>query len=88
MDEARIREILNEFIGKITQLPPVRSSVKRQLRERSVYYIDVLEIEGQDILIKVGCEAGTYIRKLCHDVGTLFQVRKTKLRLLLHLLFD
>ena len=28
-----------------------------------------LEIDGQDVLFKIDCEAGTYIRKYCHDIG-------------------
>lgn len=67
--EARLREVFDEFLGKIEQLPPIKSSVKRQLRTRSVYYYDILQIEGQDVLFRVGCEAGTYIRKLIHDMG-------------------
>jgi H/ACA ribonucleoprotein complex subunit 4 len=36
--------------------------------------MDILEIEGRDILFRVGCEAGTYIRKLCHDLGEVLRV--------------
>ncbi len=57
------------FTGKIRQLPPIRSAVRRLERTREIYYFDILEIEGQDVLFKVGCEAGTYIRKLCSDLG-------------------
>jgi len=67
--EQRVREVLKEFEGKIYQRPPLRASVKRRLRTRTVYYIDFLEMEGRNVLFKVGCEAGTYIRKLCYDVG-------------------
>ncbi|MFA6710264.1 MAG: RNA-guided pseudouridylation complex pseudouridine synthase subunit Cbf5 [Candidatus Methanomethylophilaceae archaeon] len=67
--EARIREVINTFIGKIYQIPPVRSSVKRQMRIRNIESIDVLEIEGRKILFKVSCDAGTYIRTLCTDIG-------------------
>lgn len=28
-----------------------------------------MEIDGQDALFRIGCEAGTYIRKYCHDIG-------------------
>ena len=70
--EERIKEVCAEFVGKIKQLPPIKSAVKRQWRWRTVYYIDVLEIKGQDVLFKVGCEAGTYIRKLCSDMGDVF----------------
>jgi H/ACA ribonucleoprotein complex subunit 4 len=48
--------------------------VKRVLRSRRIYYMDILEIEGRDILYRVGCEAGTYIRKLCHDMGEVLKV--------------
>jgi H/ACA ribonucleoprotein complex subunit 4 len=69
LPENRVKEVLEEFQGKIFQRPPIRASVKRQLRVRKVYYLEVLEVDGRNVLFKVGCEAGTYIRKLCHDVG-------------------
>lgn len=47
----------------------MRSSVKRRLRIRTIYYNDLLEINEKNVLFKVGCEAGTYIRKLCYDIG-------------------
>ncbi|MBI4152902.1 RNA-guided pseudouridylation complex pseudouridine synthase subunit Cbf5 [Candidatus Woesearchaeota archaeon] len=69
VDEAEIRKAINDFIGKITQMPPVKSAVKRVLRERTVYSFEIFEIEGKDVLFRVSCEAGTYIRKLCFDIG-------------------
>jgi H/ACA ribonucleoprotein complex subunit 4 len=47
----------------------VRSSVKRQLRTRTIYYNNFLEMDDRNVLFRVGCEAGTYIRKLCYDIG-------------------
>ena len=69
--DQEIHDILEKFTGKIRQLPPIKSAVKREWRFRTIYYIDLLEItnDGQDILFRVGCEAGTYIRKLCSDIG-------------------
>ncbi|MGZ7067418.1 MAG: RNA-guided pseudouridylation complex pseudouridine synthase subunit Cbf5 [Methanobacterium sp.] len=67
--EKKIRDILHEFQGKIFQTPPVKSAVRRELRVRKIYYADILEIDGKDVLFKIGCEGGTYIRKYCHDVG-------------------
>jgi len=67
--ENRVRSVLNEFCGTILQRPPVRSSVRRRLRTRNIYYLNFLEMNGRNVLFKVGCEAGTYIRKLCHDMG-------------------
>jgi len=67
--EDRVKNVLAEFQGTIYQRPPVRSSVKRRLRTRTIYYIDFFEMDERNVLFKVGCEAGTYIRKLCYDVG-------------------
>ena len=64
-----IRSAVSQFSGNVYQMPPVRSAVKRALRLRRIYYIDVLEIQEMYVLMRVGCEAGTYIRKLCHDIG-------------------
>ncbi len=67
--EGAVREICAEFTGKIYQRPPIKSAVKRNLRVRTIYYLRIEEIKGNDVLATVGCEAGTYIRKLCHDIG-------------------
>ncbi len=69
--EDKTRAVLREFEDVIYQRPPLRSSVKRQLRTRRIYYIDLLEINGRNVLFTVGCEGGTYIRKLCYDVGEI-----------------
>ena len=65
----RIMEVCGEFMGPIFQKPPLKSSVVKELRVRTIYYLEVLEIEEQHVLMRVGCEAGTYIRKLCFDIG-------------------
>ena len=65
----QVKKVLGEFEDMIYQRPPLRSSVKRQLRTRRIYYLDFLEMEDRNVLFKVGCEGGTYIRKLCFDVG-------------------
>jgi H/ACA ribonucleoprotein complex subunit 4 len=67
--EEKLREVIKEFTGKIRQTPPVKSRVKREEREREVYSFEILEKNKQDVLFKVHCEAGTYIRKLIHDLG-------------------
>ncbi|RMD58571.1 RNA-guided pseudouridylation complex pseudouridine synthase subunit Cbf5 [Candidatus Woesearchaeota archaeon] len=69
VSEDKLLETLKEFKGEIEQLPPVKSAVARRLRKRKIYYLEILEIEGRDVLFKVGCQGGTYIRKLCHDIG-------------------
>jgi len=69
ISESKIQQTAEEFTGKIKQIPPIKSAVKRQLRTREVYYFNILEIDGQEVLFKIGCEAGTYIRKICDDFG-------------------
>ena len=69
VSEDKIREVFSEFTGKIFQLPPVKSAVKRELRVRNIYYSTIYEIEGRDVLFRIGCEAGTYVRTYCHNIG-------------------
>ena len=69
--ESRVVELLGLFEGEIYQRPPVRSSVRRRLRTRVIYGIDFHEGDGRNWLFTVACQSGTYIRKLCHDVGEL-----------------
>lgn len=69
MPEKKIKGIFAEFTGEIFQKPSIKSAVKRETRTRKIYYFELLEIEENNVLFKVGCEAGTYIRKLCHDMG-------------------
>ncbi len=69
VSEEKLRTVIKTFVGRIYQTPPVRAAVKRQMRIRTVHYIDILEIRGRDVLMRVGCDAGTYIRVLCVDIG-------------------
>jgi len=86
--KAAKKDILSTFKllqGELYQKPPVRSSVKRELRKRTVYNVGVLEIEERSVLFRIGCEAGTYIRKYSHDFGLILgteahmqELRRTK----------
>lgn len=70
-DLDELKRVVREFVGPIYQRPPLRSAVKRVVRIRRVYYIKILEVSGRDVLMRIGVEAGTYIRKLCHDIGEI-----------------
>lgn len=61
--------VLAEFEGDLYQKPPRKSAVVRQLRVRRVHDIAILDRQERRLLVRVRCEAGTYIRKLCHDIG-------------------
>lgn len=69
VEESVVRKTMQDFVGQIEQMPPVKSAVRRQLRKRNIYYIEVIEIQGQDVLFRMGCQAGTYVRKFVHDFG-------------------
>ena len=75
MNIEEIKKAIEEkFIGKIIQMPPVKSRVKRQNREREIYSFELLEKNDKDILFKVKCEGGTYIRKLIDDLGAEIKI--------------
>jgi tRNA pseudouridine55 synthase len=61
--------IVGGFVGPIYQKPPRKSAVSRRLRVREVYGADVLDAEERRALLRIECESGTYVRKLCHDLG-------------------
>ena len=69
IDEEKLKEEMKKFVGKIKQMPPVKSSVKRQLRERMVNKFEVLKFNKKIVEFIADVEAGTYIRKLVHDLG-------------------
>ena len=74
VSENKLREVFSKFVGEIYQRPPLRSSVKRTIRIRRIHYIDLIEYNGKYALVRVGCQAGTYMRKLAHDIGLILGV--------------
>jgi len=74
VEESQVRRVLAEFEDLLYQRPPLRSSVKRQIRTRRIYYNEFIEMNGRNVLFKIGCEGGTYIRKLCYDIGEILGV--------------
>ena len=64
-----LEEVLAQFTGVLYQKPPRKSAVARRLRERTVHALELLETDGRRVLLRVRCASGTYIRKLCHDIG-------------------
>jgi H/ACA ribonucleoprotein complex subunit 4 len=66
---ADLADVLAAFEAPLYQKPPRRSAVTRRLRVREVTELAVLDRDGRRLLLRVRCEAGTYVRKLCHDLG-------------------
>jgi len=81
----KLDKVFEDFKGEIYQMPPVRSAVRRALRTRRIYSSEIIEYKGRNVLFKVSCQAGTYIRTLCHDMGEalgvgahMAQLRRTR----------
>ena len=72
-DIEELRKLIQEnFVGEITQTPPHKSAVKRAPRQRTVFYFNLLETtDNKDFLFETKVEGGTYIRKICSDVGEM-----------------
>ncbi|MHC1721215.1 MAG: tRNA pseudouridine(55) synthase TruB [Clostridiaceae bacterium] len=43
--------------------------IEREPRDVEIFGIDILEVNLPDIIFKVSCSKGTYIRSLCYDIG-------------------
>lgn len=75
--EQKIEELQNlidkNFMGTIKQTPPKKSRVKRQERERDIFEFRLIESSEnkRDFLFISKVQGGTYIRKLCSDLGEL-----------------
>ena len=73
-DMKELQEAIDKnFVGKIKQTPPVKSRVKREERIREVKKFKLLE-QGKnkkDFVFIAEVEGGTYIRKLCSDLGEM-----------------
>ncbi len=68
-DEKKLKRVMEEFVGEIYQVPPLRSAVARKLRKRKIYSLEILDMEGRDVLFRAKVESGVYIRTLCNDIG-------------------
>jgi predicted rRNA pseudouridine synthase len=69
VERERILKLAEEFTGRLYQRPPRKSAVKRALRIREIHNLEILDTDGRLVLFRVQCDAGTYIRSLCHHMG-------------------
>ncbi|MDV3277614.1 MAG: RNA-guided pseudouridylation complex pseudouridine synthase subunit Cbf5 [Nitrososphaerales archaeon] len=81
----RLDGVVREFTGDIFQRPPQRSSVKREVRSRTIHEMELTESQGNLFLMRCLCQSGTYMRKLVYDMGevlgvgaTMVELRRTK----------
>ena len=85
VSDDRLKHVMQEFTGELYQRPPQRSSVRRVTRVRTVYEFDHLESYDRLVLMRILCQAGTYIRKIIYDIGevlspgaTMVELRRTR----------
>lgn len=69
VDPATVEEAADGFVGTVAQVPPETSAVKREERERDIYELEVLEVAERDVLFRVACEKGFYVRTFCEQFG-------------------
>jgi H/ACA ribonucleoprotein complex subunit 4 len=69
-----LNRVFRLFRGRIYQRPPQKSSVRRKLRTREIYSLELIEKSNREILFRVHCESGFYVRKLAHDIGMILGV--------------
>lgn len=86
--EQNINKILQSFIGKQTQTPPMYSAIKVNgkklydyarkgekievpVRNIEIYNLELnkIDIQNNQIEIRIECSKGTYIRTLCEDIA-------------------
>ena len=67
----KLEKVFAKFLGPIYQIPPFQAAVKRELRIRRIYQLEILEHNSSSVLFRVECEGGTYIRNLCEDIGSI-----------------
>lgn len=81
VQKEKVEDVISEFTGEIFQKPPQRSSVKREVRTRTIHELEIQEAEGNLYLLRCLCESGTYIRKLMYDMGEVLGVGGTMVEL-------
>jgi H/ACA ribonucleoprotein complex subunit 4 len=62
-------KLLKHLLEKYNNYHQLKARLSVNLRTREIYEFEIIEIVEQDVLFRVKCQAGTYIRKLCHDLG-------------------
>ena len=74
-DQKQLAEVMKKLTGRVYNVPPEVSAVKVQVRTRKIYTFENLEMKGNDMIARVYCEAGTYIRTMARDLGLLLDMK-------------
>ncbi|MAV78379.1 MAG: RNA-guided pseudouridylation complex pseudouridine synthase subunit Cbf5 [Euryarchaeota archaeon] len=76
-DEADLKKTIASMTGRIYNVPPEVSAVKVQVRTRTIHAFELLDVEGNDAVARISCDAGTYIRTMARDMGLLLNTPVT-----------
>ncbi|MEJ6562670.1 MAG: RNA-guided pseudouridylation complex pseudouridine synthase subunit Cbf5 [Euryarchaeota archaeon] len=77
VDDATLAKVMKQLTGRVYNVPPEVSAVKVQVRTRKIFAFDKMERAGNDMIARVHCEAGTYIRTMARDLGLLLNMKVT-----------
>ena len=71
--KSQVEDCLKRLQGACFQRPPLISSVKRELRVRTIYDYKLIEFDKEKnmAIFWISCEAGTYVRTMCVHMGLL-----------------
>lgn len=85
VDSAQLQAVLNSFLGKSMQLPPMVSAIKKDGKKLYEYAREGIEVKREKrpieitemellqmvptIRFRVVCSNGTYVRTLCEDIA-------------------
>ena len=75
VDEKALKEAMRQLTGRVYNVPPEVSAVKVQVRTRKIFAFEQLDRSGNDMIARVHCEAGTYIRTMARDLGLLLNMK-------------
>lgn len=67
----QLNDVIEKLTGRIYNVPPEISAVKVQVRTRKIHRFELIEATSKQAIVKISCEAGTYIRTIARDMGLL-----------------
>ena len=81
-DRNELMEVIEKLSGRIYNVPPEISAVKVQVRTRKIHQFELIELSESVAIVKIVCEAGTYIRTIARDMGLMlgYKVELKELR--------
>jgi H/ACA ribonucleoprotein complex subunit 4 len=74
-DSKMLKEVMSNMTGRVFNVPPEISAVKIQVRSRRIFKFEKLDFKNNQMVARVECEAGTYIRTMARDMGLLLNMK-------------